>query len=88
MQNKISHFYLRYSMTSFFTNIIYANPSILSYNFWVLSQTAAVPKVVIPIYTYHKMIESNKCNFLYVFLTPPPLPGVRLARFHVCPLTP
>ena len=25
---------------------------------------------------------------LYVFLTPPPLPGVPLVRFHVCPLTP
>ena len=25
---------------------------------------------------------------LFVFLTPPPLTGVPLARFHVCPLTP
>ena len=24
---------------------------------------------------------------LYAFLTPPPLPGVPLVRFHVCPLT-
>ena len=46
------------------------------------------------IFPYKKNIITFKQNLyyffllwvLYVFLTPPLLPGVRLARFHVCPL--
>ena len=32
--------------------------------------------------------KAGKLCFLYVFLTPPALPGVPLVQFHVCPLKP